>query len=185
MTLPSFAVTLKPDFLVIGAMKCATSTVATYLENHPDVDMVKGCEPRYFSRDDNYAKGMDWYGRFFEEFSGTRLIGEGSNEYVAGARYPDCAARIAVDLPDVKLVMMVQRIGKKISRPMAQAKAVLIALRCGVTERAIMRSSRLAFHRAANQCRGTRMRGVSDQLSRFFPTMRIRKMATMLARMMA
>jgi hypothetical protein len=30
----------KPDFLVIGAMKCATSTVCAYLEDHPDVFMV-------------------------------------------------------------------------------------------------------------------------------------------------
>jgi len=97
-----------PDFIVIGAMKCATSTVCKYLEDHPDVDMVPGCEPNYFSHDDNYAKGPDWYGRFFADFSGDRIRGEGSNDYVSGAMFPESAARMAADFPDVKLVYMVR-----------------------------------------------------------------------------
>lgn len=113
----------KPDFLVIGAMKCATSTVATYLENHPDVDMVAGGEPRFFSRDDHYSKGFDWYGKFFDGFSGDKLIGEGSNEYLSGERYPDCAARIKADLPDVKLVMMVRHPIKRIISAWIQYRA--------------------------------------------------------------
>src|SRR5690606_4676604 len=43
----------------------------------------------------------------------------------------------------LKLVRMVQRIGKKISRPTAQAAAVLMTLRCCVTERAMTSSSRV------------------------------------------
>ena len=32
---------IRPDLIVIGAMKCATSTVCAYLEDHPDVFMVR------------------------------------------------------------------------------------------------------------------------------------------------
>ena len=64
----------------------------------------------------------------------------------------------------LKLVRIVQRIGKKINKPTAQEAAVLIALRFVVTARAM---------------------GLSPHASRFLPTMRIRKMATILARMIA
>lgn len=104
----------RPDFLVIGAMKCASSTVATYLEDHPEVDMVKGCEPRYFSDNAKYAQGPDWYQRFFDGFGGDKLVGEGSNDYAAGALFPHSAERIARDLPEAKLVFMVRHPVKRI-----------------------------------------------------------------------
>lgn len=113
----------RPDFLVIGAMKCATSTVATYLEDHPQVDMVKGCEPRYFSDDAKYAQGPDWYQSFFDGFSGDKLVGEGSNDYAAGARFPHSADRIAQDLPEAKLVFMVRHPVKRIVSAWTQYRA--------------------------------------------------------------
>ena len=64
----------------------------------------------------------------------------------------------------LKLVRIVQRIGKKINNPIAQAMAVLMAFFCVVTARAMI---------------------LSPHASRFLPTMRIRKIATMLARMIA
>ena len=65
----------------------------------------------------------------------------------------------------LKLVSTVQRMGKKISKPIAQATTVLMVFRCVETSRAIFPSL--------------------PQASRFLPTMRIRKIATMLARMTA
>lgn len=120
---PAGACVMRPDFLVIGAMKCATSTVATYLEDHPDVDMVKGCEPRYFSADDNYARGPGWYQDFFEGFDGSKLVGEGSNDYAAGALFPHSADRIARDLPQAKLVFMVRHPVKRIISAWTQYRA--------------------------------------------------------------
>ena len=66
----------------------------------------------------------------------------------------------------LKLVRIVQRIGKKMASPMIQATAVVVALRAGVTLRAMSLPP-------------------SPQASRFLPIIRIRKIATMLARMMA
>lgn len=123
MTAPSLSGMPKPDFLIIGAMKCATSSVATYLEAHPNIDMVSEREPRYFSNDANYAKGADWYSAFFADFSGDRLRGEGSNDYAAGGRFPDCAPRIAQDLPDVKLIYMVRHPVKRIISAWTQYRA--------------------------------------------------------------
>jgi hypothetical protein len=98
----------RPDFIVIGAMKCATSTVNAYLEDHADVFMPPGREPRFFAHDDRFAKGTDWYEAFFTGYSGQTLCGEGSNDYAAGAMYPETAARMAAYRPDLKLIYMVR-----------------------------------------------------------------------------
>ena len=37
-----------PGFIMIGAMKCATSTVAAYWEDHPNVYMVSACSGHGF-----------------------------------------------------------------------------------------------------------------------------------------
>lgn len=47
----------KPDFVVIGAMKCGTSTVCAYLEDHPETCMLPRCEPDFFSRPEIFARG--------------------------------------------------------------------------------------------------------------------------------
>ncbi|MEX5730253.1 hypothetical protein Ga0609869_003606 [Rhodovulum iodosum] len=98
----------KPDFVVLGAMKCATSTVCKYLEEHPEVYMAPRCEPNYFSDDANYAKGPEWYARFFAPRQGEAICGEGSNDYAAGAMYPHSAERMARDLPEARLIFMVR-----------------------------------------------------------------------------
>ena len=55
----------RAEFIVIGAMKAATSTICSYLEDHPDTYMVPRAEPNYFSRDENFARGDAWYDAHF------------------------------------------------------------------------------------------------------------------------
>jgi hypothetical protein len=99
---------VKPNFIVIGAMKCATSTVCAYLEDHPDVFMVSNGEPNFFSHDANWAKGPEWYGHFFKSRGDKALCGEGSNDYTHDAIYPNSAERMAKLYPDAKLIYMVR-----------------------------------------------------------------------------
>lgn len=98
----------KPDFIVIGAMKCATSTVCAYLEDHPEVFMVAGGEPRFFSHDEFFARGTGWYEGLFAARTTERICGEGSNDYAAGQLYPEAAARMAAFCPDLRLIYMVR-----------------------------------------------------------------------------
>jgi hypothetical protein len=95
------------DFIVIGAMKCATSTICAYLEDHPDVFMVKG-EPNFFSHDGNYSKGEKWYMTHFKGRNGEIIAGEGSNFYSASEMYPHTVARMIAFNPQLKLVYMVR-----------------------------------------------------------------------------
>lgn len=99
---------MPPDFILIGAMKCGTSTVCAYLEDHPDVFMLPNAEPNFFSYDENWEKGRGWYDAYFAPGDGLRLRGEGSNEYANPARFPEAAARMASYKPDLKIVYMVR-----------------------------------------------------------------------------
>ena len=49
----------KPDFVIIGAAKCGTTSLYEYLSRHPNVFPSEKKEIYYFN--DNYSKGMRWY----------------------------------------------------------------------------------------------------------------------------
>ncbi len=55
-----------PDFLIVGAMKCGTSTLAAQLGAQPGLFMTTPKEPNFFSDDDVYARGMAWYRALFD-----------------------------------------------------------------------------------------------------------------------
>ena len=96
------------DFLIIGAMKCATSTVSAFLEDHPEVFMVAGKEPNYFCFDSNFTKGSEWYEELFTNRADEKICGEGSNYYSARALYPKCAERMAAYNPNLKVIYIVR-----------------------------------------------------------------------------
>ncbi len=62
-----------PNFLIAGMAKCGTSSLAQYLQQHPEVFISKQKEPRYFSSQCmpfpiNGPKGdklEDWYVKKF------------------------------------------------------------------------------------------------------------------------
>lgn len=54
---------LGPDFIIVGAQKCGTTSLYHYLAQHPQVVPSKTKEIHYF--DLNYDKGDDWYHDFF------------------------------------------------------------------------------------------------------------------------
>lgn len=113
----------KPTYLVIGAMKCATSTVCAYLEDHRDVYCVPHAEPNYFSHDHIYADGPDAYLTYFKDTDGYKHRGEGSNYYSARALFPDAAERISEMNPDTKIIYMVRHPIKRIVSAWIQKRA--------------------------------------------------------------
>ena len=70
-----------PDFIIIGAMKCATSTLHEQLALQPGCFMTSPKEPCFFSDDDVYAQGLDWYGGLFEATPTGARCGESSTHY--------------------------------------------------------------------------------------------------------
>jgi hypothetical protein len=50
-----------PNLLIIGAAKAGTTALYDYLAQHPEVFLSQVKEPMFFSREDYYARGLDWY----------------------------------------------------------------------------------------------------------------------------
>ncbi len=88
----------RPDniALIIGAMKCGTSSLFSYLAQHPEIAGSKVKEPDFFASDDNFARGMGWY-RDLWQWDGDvhRIALEASTNYTKMPGFPNAAARIA------------------------------------------------------------------------------------------
>ena len=50
-----------PNFFVIGVSKSGTTSLYDVLRQHPQVALSTVKEPSFFSDDDHYEKGLDWY----------------------------------------------------------------------------------------------------------------------------
>jgi hypothetical protein len=100
---------VRPNFLVIGAAKCATSTLCRLLSEHPHVYIPPIKELYFFSDDELFhRKGWSWYESQFFEGRNLPFRGEGTPLYTMRDRFPQVAFRIAEALPDVKLIYMVR-----------------------------------------------------------------------------
>jgi hypothetical protein len=111
--MPTSPIRLLPDFLIIGAQRCGTTSLYNYLARHPSVGplvLEKGAH--YFST--NYDNGLGWYRSHFPmrwraraaQRSGRPFVtGEGSPYYVF---HPLAPQRVAETLPNVRLLLMIR-----------------------------------------------------------------------------
>jgi len=89
-----------PNFLVIGAQRCATSWMYFCLKEHPDIFLPFIKELHFFNN--YYEKGLEWYKRYFNTWSGQKAIGEISPGYLYIERSPRLIYR---HLKDVRLIV--------------------------------------------------------------------------------
>jgi hypothetical protein len=97
-----------PDFIVIGAMKCATTTLHAQLDRLPGIFMSRTKEPSFFSDDAVYARGLDWYGRLFAGARAGMLCGESSTHYTKRPTHPRTVERLHAAAPGVKLIYVMR-----------------------------------------------------------------------------
>ncbi len=98
----------EPDFIIIGAMKCATSTLSAQLEAQPGIFCTTPKEPNFFSDDEIHARGLEWY---FNLFSGAKphdLCGEASTHYTKLPTHPRALERMRAVLPHPKLIYVMR-----------------------------------------------------------------------------
>ncbi|MGB3406287.1 MAG: sulfotransferase [Jannaschia sp.] len=102
--------TLLPHFIIIGAMKCGTTTLYRHLDDHPGIDMSRDKETDFFVAEKNWDRGFDWYGAQFDGSSPgcERLRGEASPNYAKSRDFPGVPERIAAACPDVRLVYILR-----------------------------------------------------------------------------
>lgn len=97
-----------PDFVIIGAMKCATSTLHSQLEAQPGFCMSRPKEPNFFSDADQWARGIDWYRGLFADAAPGDLCGESSTHYTKLPTLPDALPRLKAHMPDAKLIYVMR-----------------------------------------------------------------------------
>jgi Sulfotransferase family len=98
----------RPDFIVVGAMKSATTTLHEQLARQPGVFMTRPKEPNFFSDDANYAQGLGWYSSLFTAAGVGDLRGESSTHYTKLPTFPRTVDRMVRDLPRVKLIYVMR-----------------------------------------------------------------------------
>lgn len=90
---------MKPNFVGIGAQKCASTWLYDVLATHPQSNMSDLKELDFFTR--YYDYGYQWYERNFPE-ANALVVGEISPSYLNSAEAP---ARVKTYNPDAKLLV--------------------------------------------------------------------------------
>jgi hypothetical protein len=97
------------NFLVVGAEKCATTSLFKYLNEHPEISMPPQKEIGFFARDNEYEKGKDWYEGNFpnksSKESNKMILGEVSPQYMFTFQAP---FRIKKHYPHTKIIMILR-----------------------------------------------------------------------------
>ena len=97
-----------PTFLVIGAPKAGTTSLHDHLRGHPDVFMPTRKEPDFFFRDAAWREGIASYARLFRRAGSVTAVGETSTSYSRYPHVPDVPERIALVVPDARLIYLVR-----------------------------------------------------------------------------
>ncbi|MEL7084760.1 MAG: sulfotransferase domain-containing protein [Cyanobacteria bacterium J06597_1] len=98
-----------PDFLFIGAMKSATTSISSQLGMQPGIFMVS--DPKelfFFSRDEIYSRGIDWYTSNFDGVPTNELCGEAATTYTQKEVYPLSVERMQQHLPNANLIYLMR-----------------------------------------------------------------------------
>jgi Sulfotransferase domain len=97
-----------PHFLIIGAMKCGTSSLYRNLVNHPQVISATKKEVHFF--DKKFNLGLNWYLNHFPLLMDNTnkhdfITGEASPKYLV---HPDAPKRAYETLPNAKLIVLLR-----------------------------------------------------------------------------
>lgn len=97
----------KPNFFLLGAPKCGTTSMAKWLSEHPDIFMSKPKEPHYYNTDHRNRKITSYkhYLSFFKEANEThKVVGEASVWYLFSR---EAVTNIIEDIEDDNLKFLV------------------------------------------------------------------------------
>lgn len=98
----------QPDFIIIGAMKSATSSLHEQLAAQPGFWMSNPKEPNFFSDEPEFAQGLEHYWRLFKDAPPGSLCGESSTHYSKLPRHPYVVERLAKYVPDAKFIYVMR-----------------------------------------------------------------------------
>ncbi|HET6570720.1 MAG TPA: sulfotransferase [Solirubrobacterales bacterium] len=95
-----------PNLIIVGGLKCGTTSIHHYLGLHPQIQMSKPKELNFFVEELNWDLGLDWYASRFDDRFEVR--GESSPHYTNLPRFRGVPERIKANCPDARLIYMVR-----------------------------------------------------------------------------
>ncbi len=96
-----------PNFLIVGAEKAGTTTLAFTLAEHPEAFMCEPKEPRFFINP-YWDRGLSWYESLFRGAVDHKAIGEASPAYTWAPEYGEAPKRIYECLGDIRYIYAVR-----------------------------------------------------------------------------
>lgn len=96
-----------PNLLIIGSQKCGTTSLHDILSEHPQTNMSKKKEVRFFTKQRLFEKGEEYYSSYFDTPDKSQIItGESTPSYIC---HPNTAEKIYKTLGrDIKLVLLLR-----------------------------------------------------------------------------
>jgi hypothetical protein len=98
----------KPDFFLVGAPRCGTTALYTYLKQHPEIFMSPIKEPQFFADFLAEHRRICTWSDYLNCFAGAdheKRIGEASVAYLAA---PNSARDIKVFSPQARIIIMLR-----------------------------------------------------------------------------
>lgn len=97
----------KPNFFILGAGKCGTTSLHNYLSQHPEVFMPSGIdkEPVFFNKGFQVVKNPVDYFNLFSGVTTEKRIGEASHAYLTS---PESSELLKLLFPDAKFIIILR-----------------------------------------------------------------------------
>lgn len=90
-------------------MKCATTTLYEQLRNQDGIFLPDLKEPNFYSDDDIFSRGNEWYESLFDQANPNDILGEASTHYTKLPTYPETIDRLLGHNPLVNKFIYVMR----------------------------------------------------------------------------
>ncbi|MCW4469572.1 sulfotransferase domain-containing protein [Flavobacterium sp. MFBS3-15] len=95
-----------PNFLIVVSQKAGTTSLHDILRMHPEANMSEVKEINFFTLEQKYSKGLEYYRHYFKPQSeDQKVTGESSPGYIC---HPGVAQKIRQDLGPIKIVIILR-----------------------------------------------------------------------------
>lgn len=95
--------------LIIGAMKCGTTSLFDYLSQHPQISPCKIKEPNFFADDINWNRGFSWYQELWDWNPNIHKVAlEASTHYTKIPKFTNAAFRISQIKANFKFIYILR-----------------------------------------------------------------------------
>jgi len=93
---------------IIGSQKCGTTSLARWLNQHPDLSLCSNKEPSYFSMQFNDISVDDYHKLFDEKDKENKLFFEASTTYTQYPIFPEVSKRIFEYNKNAKFIYIIR-----------------------------------------------------------------------------